>query len=184
MSPKSFDTRPLFYQLTWKERITAWILLVVIFTLFVLYGFELPKFGNTFQFRSLLLRALSIFGILGGAVGYWFSKSEKDLTEKFKIFVFIFFSALFFAPLFANLTNRWLSSKTMIKSYEIFEVLPIGVPEKKNEQPWSTRDYYIFVFEDNKLEQIRLKDLIEEPLKGQQIELAIGEGLFGWKFLE
>ena len=96
MSPKSFDPRPLFYQLSWKERITAWILLVIIFILFTLYAFELPIFGNTFQFKSLLLRALLVFGIVGGAVGYVYSKPEKDLIEKFKVFLFIFLSTLFF----------------------------------------------------------------------------------------
>ena len=183
MSPKSFDPRPLFYQLSWKERITAWILLVLVFILFTLYAFEFPRFGNTFQFKSLLFRALIVFGIIGGGVGYIFSKPEKDLTERFKVFVFIFLSSLFFAPLLANLTNRWLSDDQKLKSYEIFEVEPIGLPQKTTEKSWPTRDYFIFVFEDEKLEKIRLNDLTEDPLKGQQIELAIGEGFFGWKFL-
>jgi len=183
MSPKSFDPRPLFYQLTWKERITAWVILVVVFMLFTLYAFELPIFGNTFQFKSLLLRALLIFGIFGGIAGYIYSKPEKDLTEKFKVFLFIFLSALFFAPLLANLTNRWFSGAPQLKSYEIFAVEPIGTPQRAIDKRWSTRDYFIFVFEDDELEKIRLTDLTEEPLKGQQIELVIGEGLFGWKFL-
>ena len=183
MSPKSFDPRPLFYQLNWKERITAWILLVLVFTLFILYAYELPVFGNTFQFKSLLRRSLLVFGIIGAIVGYLYSKPETDLTEKFKVFLFIFLSTLFFAPLLANLTNRWFGSEPELKSYEIFEVEPIGVPEMAIEKRWPTRDYFIFIFEDDELEKIRLNDLAEQPLKGQQIELAIGEGLFGWKFL-
>ncbi len=184
MSPESFDPRPLFYQLNWKQRITAWILLAIIFILLVLYSFELSKFGNTFQSESLFKRAWLIFGILGAALGFIVGKAEKDLTEKFKIFVFIFLSALFFAPLLTNLTNRWFSGDSEIKSYEVFEVETIGPPKKISEKHWSTGDYFIFVFEEGELEKIRLNDLTEEPVKGQKIDLEIREGLLGWKFVE
>lgn len=184
MSPKSFDPRPLFYQLNWRQRITAWILLAIIFILLVLYSFELSKFGKTFQAESLFKSGWLFFGFFGAVLGFIVGKPESDLIEKFKVFVFIFLSALFFAPLLTNLTNRWFSNTSEIKSYEVFEVEPIGYPQKKSETHWSTRDYFIFVFEDDKLEKIRLNDLTEEPLKGQKIDVRVRKGLLGWKFVD
>ena len=183
MSPKSSDSRPLVYQLSWRERILSWVGTVIVFAFFILYVFEFPRFGNIFQVKNLLFYSLSVLGIIGAVIGFFVSHSEKDLNERMKVFLFIFLTALFFAPLFGSLSNRTFAKNTEIKSYEVFEVELIGPPSKPSEISQKPRNYFIYVFEDDILEKIRLDGLTEAPQKGEQIKLEIKEGLFGWKFI-
>lgn len=183
MSSKNYDTRPLFFQFSWKERILLWSGTLLIFAFFILYVFEFPRFGNIFQVKSLLSSSLMVLSIIGAILGLFVSKKEKDLNERMKVFFFIFFTALFFAPLFGSLTNRIFPKHIQVKSYEIFEVELIGLPPRSNEIRQKPRSYFIYVFEDDILEKIRLNDLAKPPLIGEQIELKIKEGLLGWKFL-
>ncbi len=183
MSPKGYDSRPLLYQLSWKERILSWIGTIIVFAFFILYVFEFPRFGNIFQVKSLLLNSLMVLGTIGSLAGLFVSRSEKDLSERMKVFMFIFLTALFFAPLFGSLANRIFADHLQIKTYEIFEVELIGPSPKPNEIQQKPRNYFIYVFEDDILEKIRLDGLLKVPKKGEQIELEVKEGLFGWKFL-
>ena len=122
MSSTNYDSRPLFFQFSWKELFSLWLVTLLIFAFLILYAFEFPRFGNIFQVKGLLLFSLFAFSIIGALLGLFVSFKEKDLNERMKVFFFIFFTALFFAPLFGSLTNRIFPLHTEVKSYEIFEV--------------------------------------------------------------
>lgn len=185
MSSKGFDRRPLFFQLSWKQIISSWGLLFFVLFLFVLYGFEIPKFENILGAGGFFKQSLLLGALGGGAVAYHYAKTIDVFIDRLKAFMFIFGSILFFAPLFGSLINRWGSFKSpQEKSYEIFEVEKITAPEQNQTLKLKEMDYFIFIFENDNLERIKLKNLSEIPQKGNQINLTLHRGLLGGDWVE
>jgi len=185
MASKGFDHRPLFFQLSWKQILSSWGIVALVFILFILYGFEIRRVENILNAGELLKQSLLLGALGAAAAAYHYAKTIDDYTDRFKAFTFIFGCILFFAPLFGSLVNRWGSFKSpQEKSYEVFEVEKVSAPEQNQTLKLKEMDYFIFIFENDNLERIRVKNLLEIPRKGDNINLNLHRGLLGWDWIE
>lgn len=143
--------------------------------MFVLYGFEIKYYKMLFEPGSLL-EVSALFGaLIGGSAAYLYARNVADYTDRLAVFVFIFGSILFFAPLFGSLLNRWGSlTKPERKKYEIFEV------QKTNN---FGMEYDVFIFENDNLEKVKLKNILTIPKKGDRIELVLHQGALGYDWV-
>lgn len=170
-----FSKGRLFFQLSWKELFSWWAILAGLVVLFVLYGFEIKYYKMLFEPGSLLETSALFGALIGGSAAFLYARNVPDYTDRLAVFVFIFGSILFFAPLFGSLLNRWGSlTKPERKKYEIFEVQKVD--------NFST-NYDVFIFENDNLEKIELKNILTVPKKGDRIELILHRGAFGYDWV-
>lgn len=184
MMRKGFDPRPLFFQLSWKEIFTSWGVVVIFFALFFLCVFEVPKLGNVFHVSGLLKIGAVVGLVLGAIIAFFLSKNVSDLTDRMKISIFVIVPCLIFVPLLACVLNRLGSDDGRKEEFEIFEAEKIGAEEKSQKNQLKEGDYFIYVFHESELEKLRFNDLIEEPQKGQTIDIKIRTGAFGWEWAD
>lgn len=184
MTKKGFDPRPLFFQLSWRQIITSWITVIAFFVLLAVCILEIPKLGNVFHVSGLLKIGALAGLILGGILSWFFAKDVDDLTDRMKICTFIIVPLLILSPLLACLLNRVGSDGGKMEKFEIFEVEKIGVSEKNQNTNLKMGDYFLYIFHESELEKVRFNDLIVAPEKGEEIEINIRKGWFGWEWVD
>jgi hypothetical protein len=175
------DARPLFFHLNWNQRLTAWLIVGLIFLGIISYVFELHKLENTLGGSSLVAWA---FGILLPFLAYiaWnLSKGEKEIIDKIRAFLLIFIGIGIFIPLIASLSNRLLSWKNWeVKTYEVFEL----EETQENIDGQTIYDYDVFLFYENNLERIELLQLEHNIKRGEVIELRQKPGFWGYPIID
>ena len=91
------------------------ILGVLLFLLVIfLYAFEFKHFSNTFGIEKMVVRSIIFGGFSGAVIAFFYSKRYSDPLDRMKTYVFFVIILLMVAPLFASLSNRYLSSSESI----------------------------------------------------------------------
>jgi hypothetical protein len=186
--------KPDFRLYRWegKEVPTFWfyfrniLIGLAIIGLVVLYSKEFQYFTNTFNFRSLLWKALPAGGLIGLGAGYFFQRKTVQPLEKVQIMIFFILIFLIFAPLFASLSNRWLHfGGTETRDYPFYQ-LETFISDRfgmiKGESP-SPTGYYLFFIKDHRIVRITTHDArFERNQRGDTIALKIKKGLWGYEW--
>ncbi len=161
---------------------------LVLIGLIVLYVLEFPFFSNTFGVKSLVLGSMLVGAMIGYLVAVQFQKKEYDLTERIQLFVFSMVLCAVFAPLFGSLSNRLLGSQIVqMHPFEFVEEVPyaqdrFGFMFDEEVKP---DGYAVFFLRKGNPERVKtLESLFSEKERGEQIELPIKRGLWGFEYVD
>lgn len=159
--------------------------LAVLFLLFILlYVLEFKYFNLALGIKPLVFGSLIVGFLIGVGLGFLFSKSAEDLTDRVQVYAFFILLCTIFMPLFGSLSNRLLSfQKAQPEQVEFVEQSPfyasrLGVIKGEKIQPTG---YNNFFYRNNKLYRVKTSErLFSENLeKGDSIDIPIKKGLWG-----
>jgi hypothetical protein len=184
-----FDPRPLFFQLSWWQRIGIWLLGAVVIGLVVLYAFELPRFQNTFDARRMTLWSLAVGAVAGLVAGWLGQRKATSTEERIQAFMLLFLPWVVFAPLLCSLTNRWAGQQEARPCTVEFWQLESRISSRggmlKGEKP-EANQFFLYFVRDGQLERIQVPSAgrFRQNQRGDTIELPIRSGFWGYRWID
>ncbi len=156
----------------------------------IVYGYtlEVPYFSNTFKIQYLFFRALFLGALVGGLSGWFFSKKATDKEDRVPIFLLCLFAGLAIFPLLAIRLNHVLAKHPLLSIKAIFlkeEALRTSRVGIVRNSVVPVDAYYVYFKKDGETERIRCKTQSFRAVEaGQEIELPVKHGFFGFDFYE
>ncbi len=167
--------------LPFNHKIIAWLCVLGLIALIILYAIELGHIGNTIGYLNLIWKSILISIFIGVLLGRQFQGKGEELVDKIRIWSACILLPAFFAPLLGSLTNRNLSDHiSESKTFEFIEEKAFvssayGLQKRPD-------GCYLFVFYDGKIERFKRKECHYLALKrGEEISLTIKKGLWGYE---
>jgi len=173
-------------QLTVRERLTYLGIGLGLLALVVLFGLEVRHMASTIGFARLGGLSLLIGLAVGGYFGYVLSRRSPELEEKMKYFAVSIVLALFFAPLFASLSNRLLG-ETDVLTYQFVKQEAMYARRYgfiRGEKVKADR-YEIRLLRDNEMYMLSAKRPAPEGTQpGDLLDVVVNRGFWGYPILE
>jgi hypothetical protein len=160
------------------------------------YSYEIPYFSNTFDMKYLFFRALILGAIVGIGLGWFFSKKMTDASDRVPIFMLCLVGCLVVFPLKASFINHFfakndplptssgsaISTKVVFEKEEPLRTSRFGIAKNS---VLTADAFYVHFIKDRKMDRIRSKTQNFRTVeKGQEIELPIKKGFFGFEFVD
>lgn len=179
---------PLFFQMTWFQRIKYWLLALLFVGLIALYVNEFLFLENTFEVKRLVMWSMWIGGMIGSIVGYLLYKDDGDFVDKLKVSLLTVVPFILFGPLFGSLFNRVLCPQPFeIRDFEVFKVEArvsesFGILETNEKSPPNV--YFVYIKKDGEIERIKYPDPVAAYIEeGSTIYLPVKRGRFCFEFV-
>ena len=168
--------------LTKKQYLQAFLGLFFFLGLIFLYAFEMTHLSNTFEAKGLVIRSLIVGALVGGLLGYFFSKKLTDTLDTFKMYTFFVILSIVFAPLFVSLSNRWLTFSPKEKIEVELETQAAYIKSRFGNVKSEKDGFFLFFYKDKKLERVKTKrHLFPDSKKGDFVTINLQKGLWGYE---
>ena len=165
-------------------------ILVVAILLGIILGYvhEVPYFSNTFGIWYLFFRFLFVGIAVGGVIGWILIKNAEDKSDRVPIMVFSIVAGMAIFPLLGISSNHFfakndpLSIKVLFQKEVPLRTSRFGVAKNTTV---TVDAFYLYFLKDGDLNRIRSKTQSFRNLEaGQEIELPIKQGFWGFSFFE
>ncbi len=160
-----------------------------IFGIIAVYANELVQFSNTFESEKMVGYSLALGALLGGALGFWWSKSVEEVEDKIQIYAACIICLALFMPLAASLTNRIFAQPIENKYFKFVQRIPysanrFGITKQLAQSVVQADGYFLYAeYKNNKVERLKVKHpMFEEITRGDMILLPVRTGLLGFDF--
>ncbi len=152
------------------------------------YLHEVPYFSNTFDMSYLFFRALILGALAGAALGWFVIKKVTDTSDRVPIFILCVVGCMVIFPLKASFINHFFAKNapfTIKVSFQKEEPLRTSRFGIARNGVITADAFYVHFIKDGKMERIRSKNQSFQTVeKGQEIELPIKKGFFGFEFVD
>lgn len=173
-------------------KIKAFLEVVLISIVILLFVKEIYYFSATFGAGSMLTTALGIGFFLGLTIGWVKSRNEKDIVARMQITSFFSIALAFLFPLFASLSNHLLASNhTNQTEILVQKVMPyttsrFGVDKKKVPEPEGFFVYFTFNGNEERIKMpIKCFPMLQNiTTLPSPLIIPIKKGFLGYDFVE
>ncbi len=159
----------------------------LVFLFIVLYAIEFSFISRTFEVSGLIGRSVVVGILMGCGLGYFVTRYADELLEKVQYFIMVLVLSILITPLFGAMSNRLLAGKPETKNFEFIQEEPYGASRFgiiEGQEP-TVDGYFIFFVKDGQFERIKSPvPKFPNKEKGDQIQLAIRNGLWGYEFVD
>ncbi len=169
-------------------KVVAWTLVSLLVLIIVLYVFEFDHIGNTISVEGLIKMSLLIGLLIGLGIGWRMQNKGKEQVDRIRIWTASIVFSLFFAPLIGSMTNRLLPrSGIKHKTVEFIEekafaASAYGFLKGEKIEPDGC---YLFVYYEGAIHRLKRKKCSYTGLnQGDEIQLPVKKGLWGYEFVE
>lgn len=156
----------------------------LIILVIVLYVFEIRHFNNTLGVKGLVISGLVVGALLGLLLASQLQKYADELIEQFQIYITAMLLTMALMPLLVSMTNRLLSFHPIEKERVEFVQSDPFISSRFGHLPeQEIEGYHTFVIYRNRLERLKSKTvLFPNASKGDQVDLTLRKGLWGFRF--
>ncbi len=152
------------------------------------YVHEVPYFSNTFEIQYLFFRCLLIGIVVGGIFGWVLSKKAIDKSDRAPIIMFSLVAGMAIFPLLGISSNHLLSKTAPLSIKVLFQKeTPLRTSRfgiAKNTTV-TVDAFYLYFAKDGEMDRIRTKTQSFQHVEaGQEIELPIKQGFWGFTFVD
>ena len=168
-------------------KIAAWLLVFFLVFLIACYVHEFDYIGNTIHYQSLIWKSLAIAFISGNFLGWYLHQRGEEQVDRIRIWSAAVLLPLFFAPWLGSFTNRAFIGKPVnTRTMEFLEERPFAASAYGflKDEEIKEDGCYLFVFYKNNIHRLKRPSCeFYEKLNGDQIELPVRKGLWGYEFI-
>ncbi|MBL7818055.1 MAG: hypothetical protein JNL70_23800 [Saprospiraceae bacterium] len=164
------------------------IVLLLLIAVVLGYVREVPYFSNTFDILYLFFRFLFVGVLVGICLGWFVSRKMQDASDRMPVFLLCLVPCMAVFPLLGILSNHILVAKDPLSIKVIFEkeepLMTSRFGVRKNSIIQADA-YYVYFTRNYKQDRVRCKNQSFRSIeKGQEIELPIKKGFWGFDFVE
>jgi len=174
--------------LTRKGYVRAFAIVLLVVLFFILMGFEMKRFSNTFNVHRLIFWAIGLGIIIGVLLARKFKKEKADQLETVQMHIFTIVLSIIALPFIISFTNRVLTFHPIQEELvEFVEEDPFissrfGITDKADIEP---EGVHLFFIRNYELERVKArKPVFPTAKKGDKVSLPIRTGLWGFKYFE
>ncbi|MCC6724805.1 MAG: hypothetical protein IT258_09870 [Saprospiraceae bacterium] len=170
-----------------KTKLMAFLAIVGLLGIIVLYVLEFQWFQNYFGLQKLILSALVMGVVTGLALGFFIQKKVKEQVERIQLWATCLLVPVVLMPLLASLANRLFAEQprpTAVEFWEEKAYVMNRYGQIKGERSEAS-GYYVFVVKDGSM--VRLESdhpMFPTAKQGDTVEVPVRKGLFGVEFVD